>query len=131
MTCSDVTTSPAIPNSFLPNPSQYTYDDDNPDPSGVTYNVTFGFTGDLFPPGRTPVTLIAVDIFDNRATCLFFVENPRKCFVVFVCLFVCLFVFTSMRFHREDHGVNPEGIGGYPPPPILLVGGMPVLFPLR
>ncbi|XP_011681176.2 uncharacterized protein LOC100893864 [Strongylocentrotus purpuratus] len=77
VTCDDVTTRPFLPNSFLglSVDTTYTYDDLNPDPSGITYNVTKGPFGDLFPPGRTPVTMYAVDIFNNRATCLFYVEN--------------------------------------------------------
>ncbi|XP_030845540.1 uncharacterized protein LOC105444743 isoform X3 [Strongylocentrotus purpuratus] len=77
VTCTDVTTRPFLPNSFLGLNAgvEYTYEDSNPDPSGVTYNVTKGPSGDLFPPGRTPVTMYAVDIFDNEATCLFYVEN--------------------------------------------------------
>ena len=80
VTCDDVTTKPFLPNSFLGLDVgvTYTYEDLNPDPSGVTYNVTTGSDGDLFPPGRTPVTMYAVDIFLNRATCLFYVENTRK-----------------------------------------------------
>ncbi|XP_030845535.1 hyalin-like [Strongylocentrotus purpuratus] len=77
VTCTDVTTRPFLPNSFLGLGVgiSYTYEDSNPDPSGITYNVTKGPGGDLFPPGRTPVTMYAVDIFNNRATCLFYVEN--------------------------------------------------------
>eukprot|EP00057_Strongylocentrotus_purpuratus_P028873 XP_011683347.1 PREDICTED: uncharacterized protein LOC105447229 [Strongylocentrotus purpuratus] len=77
VTCDDVTTRPFLPNSFLGLSVgvSYTYEDSNPDPSGITYNVTKGPGGDLFPPGRTPVTMYAVDLHGNRATCLFYVEN--------------------------------------------------------
>ncbi|XP_041472526.1 uncharacterized protein LOC121421793 [Lytechinus variegatus] len=77
VTCSDVTTHPVFVNSFfgLTEGVSYTYEDANPDPSGISYNVTTGTAGDLYPPGRTPVTLIAVDLDGNNATCLFYVEN--------------------------------------------------------
>nr|XP_054772177.1 oncoprotein-induced transcript 3 protein-like [Lytechinus pictus] len=52
--------------------------DENPDPSGISYNVTTGFAGDLFPPGNTPVTMFARDTFDNVATCQFYVQNSLK-----------------------------------------------------
>nr|XP_054761418.1 uncharacterized protein LOC129267819 [Lytechinus pictus] len=77
VTCSDVTTHPLFVNSFfgLSEGVSYTYEDANRDPSGISYNVTTGTSGDLYPPGRTPVTLIAVDLDGNTATCLFYVEN--------------------------------------------------------
>ncbi|XP_041471777.1 uncharacterized protein LOC121421181 [Lytechinus variegatus] len=77
VTCSDVTTHPLFVNSFfgLTEGVSYTYEDANPDPSGISYNVTTGAMGGLYPPGRTPVTLIAVDLAGNTATCLFHVEN--------------------------------------------------------
>lgn len=80
VTCSNVTTRFFLPNSFLGLNvgSEYTYVDDNVDPSGVSYNVTKGQDGDLFPPGHTPVTLFAEDTCQNVATCLFYVENTRK-----------------------------------------------------
>ncbi|XP_063960370.1 uncharacterized protein LOC129268832 isoform X2 [Lytechinus pictus] len=77
VTCSDTTTHPLFVNSFfgLSEGVSYTYEDVNPDPSGISYNVTTGTSGYLYPPGRTPVTLIAVDMDGNTATCLFYVEN--------------------------------------------------------
>ncbi|XP_030829600.1 uncharacterized protein LOC105441135 [Strongylocentrotus purpuratus] len=77
VTCSNVTTRFFLPNSFLGLTfgSEYTYVDDNVDPSGISYNVTKGQDGDLFPPGHTPVTLFAEDTCQNVATCLFYVEN--------------------------------------------------------
>eukprot|EP00057_Strongylocentrotus_purpuratus_P015834 XP_011670308.1 PREDICTED: uncharacterized protein LOC105441135 [Strongylocentrotus purpuratus] len=77
VTCSNVTTRFFLPNSFLglTAGSEYTYVDDNVDPSGVSYNVTKGQDGDLFPPGHTPVTLFAEDTCQNVATCFFYVEN--------------------------------------------------------
>ena len=80
VTCSNVTTKPFLVNSFLGLDFNidYTNVDDNFDPSGVSYNVTIGGDGDLYPPGHTPVTLFANDTCDNVATCLFYVENTRK-----------------------------------------------------
>lgn len=80
VTCSNVTTPPFEVNSFLGLNFgiEYTNMDVNFDPSGVSYNVTIGEEGDLFPPGHTPVTLFVADTCMNVATCLFYVENTRK-----------------------------------------------------
>ena len=59
----------------MTNGTTYTYEDASPDPNGVTYNVS---EDDLFPPGYTPVTLLAVDAFNNSDSCLFYVENIRR-----------------------------------------------------
>ncbi|XP_030830843.1 uncharacterized protein LOC589903 isoform X2 [Strongylocentrotus purpuratus] len=77
VTCSNVTTKPFLPNSFLGlvAGTEFTNVDENVDPSGATYNVTKGRDGDLFLPGHTPVTLFVKDICQNVATCLFYVEN--------------------------------------------------------
>eukprot|EP00057_Strongylocentrotus_purpuratus_P013391 XP_011667865.1 PREDICTED: uncharacterized protein LOC105439979 [Strongylocentrotus purpuratus] len=78
VTCSNITTRPFAPNSFLGLEAgiEFTNVDENVDPSGASYNVTKGFiVGDLFPPGHTPVTLFVKDICQNEATCLFYVEN--------------------------------------------------------
>lgn len=82
MTCANVTLPPESPNTFngLIDGESYTYADANPDPKGITYNVTRGITGDLFPQGYTPVTLVAKDTFGNKATCVFYVENVCKLF---------------------------------------------------
>eukprot|EP00057_Strongylocentrotus_purpuratus_P017565 XP_011672039.1 PREDICTED: uncharacterized protein LOC105442024 [Strongylocentrotus purpuratus] len=78
VTCNDITLSTDLPNSFLGldmYTGEYTYSDDNPAPSETTYNVTTGSNGDVFPPGQTPVTMFAIDVFGNQATCLFYVQN--------------------------------------------------------
>eukprot|EP00057_Strongylocentrotus_purpuratus_P009215 XP_011663689.1 PREDICTED: uncharacterized protein LOC100888443 isoform X2 [Strongylocentrotus purpuratus] len=77
VTCANITLPTESPNTFngLIDGESYTYADANPDPKGITYNVTQGITGDLFPQGYTPVTLVAKDTFGNKATCVFYVEN--------------------------------------------------------
>ena len=79
VTCSNVTLSSDTPNTFygLTNGTTYTYVDARPDPNGVTYNVSIGMEGDLFSPGHTPITMLAVDLFGNMAICLFYTENKR------------------------------------------------------
>ena len=79
MTCSNVTLDLDLdsPNTFsgLTNGTTYTYKDASADPNGVTYNVS---EDDLFPPGYTPVTLLAVDAYNNSDTCLFYLWNTRR-----------------------------------------------------
>nr|XP_054749220.1 uncharacterized protein LOC129254729 [Lytechinus pictus] len=78
VTCSNGRTHPFFSNSFygLTLNNGYTTTDANPNPSGISYNVTVTNKGDLFPPGYTPVTLYSKDICNNTATCLFYVFNP-------------------------------------------------------
>ncbi|XP_041475532.1 uncharacterized protein LOC121424025 [Lytechinus variegatus] len=83
VTCSNVTLPSESPNFFsgLVEGESYTYDDNNPDPDGVSYNFTKdmdlmeGVTGTIIPPGETHVTLVAKDTFGNTATCVFYVKN--------------------------------------------------------
>eukprot|EP00057_Strongylocentrotus_purpuratus_P006278 XP_011660752.1 PREDICTED: uncharacterized protein LOC105436661 [Strongylocentrotus purpuratus] len=74
LTCSNVALHLDTPNTFsgLTNGTTYTYQDASADPNGVTYNVS---EDDLFPPGYTPVTLLAVDAFNNSDSCLFYLQN--------------------------------------------------------
>lgn len=78
MSCLNVTLPPESPNTFsgLTNGTTYNYTDASTDPNGVTYNVTLEV--DLFPPGYTPVTMFAVDAFNNSESCLFYVQNTRR-----------------------------------------------------
>ncbi|XP_072175773.1 uncharacterized protein [Diadema setosum] len=83
--CANVTLNETTPNVFHglswtqespPPEGHYTYYDENrPEAGAVNYSLPTGFNGHRYPPGYTPVTLIARDIFGNEATCDFYVFN--------------------------------------------------------
>lgn len=102
VTCSNISLPITEPNTFfgLTRGYNFTYTDVNPSLSNVTFNVTIGISGDLYPPGYTPVTMFAVDVCNNSASCLFHVENTRK--YSLICMFsdvhACVNMCTCVHF---------------------------------